>query len=754
MEERDQTKENTIFLSLMNRHYRLLTYHGTNIHDDVERLYQQSLVQARAYSGELDEGDDGRSDAASLSQSVETGSPCESSVPASTTSSSNADLNERRKPVRVFTQARKRRKTGHERGVYDKALLTGVDMPVRNIAHKESRHTHVVATLLKSEGVNGDCSELKGVGANGEGSSFSGEDLDMEKSKDVEDVGEDGVLLSEAGWNGANIVDESDTLTENEKDTAGERDEGPEGEGPDHTPSSGLLRSTGKDEKGGKGGKSEEAKNKGGRRDGGENRSAAGDGKGGSEERVDKEAKAEGRAGTSAPSPSSEREKFLLDTEDKTERFLERICLPYRRDADLRRALAQDCKAVLRAVKLSTDPALKPFTEKCMFAKDFTFFCGEKRTIFCSKIQLWRDVCADTGLEIPRSTFMQWIPNFNKPRTRSDLCPVCKRGLYLLNAERVLREQGLPGLTGANAEALRVYRLHIVGADIQRTALKKKIMGLDKNQAVILTDFKQDWPLPLSMSLEQQVFFGPNQVANLVFVVITKGDDGTTSYEYCHFLQRPSLKDAITVAECLFDFSRLPFIKKCTELHFFADCGSHFQNRCILYHLLGPQSFFGQKQVTITFFSEHHGKSLCDSSFGRLTQAVFQNLNDSAIKSLHRFINYLVWLRDSNKIIDTYQHPESNYHFYRFFISLFLFSFFSYLSPFFFHLCPMYLYVRTLFCPSDTLPIPTSPIAQSHSAVCTPSCITRTTRRGRFLLPLLSRPGLRQRVALYVFLCS
>jgi hypothetical protein len=54
LEEKDQIKANTIFLSLVNSHYRLLTYVGRNVEEDVERLYQLSITQARATQGEFD----------------------------------------------------------------------------------------------------------------------------------------------------------------------------------------------------------------------------------------------------------------------------------------------------------------------------------------------------------------------------------------------------------------------------------------------------------------------------------------------------------------------------------------------------------------------------------------------------------------------------------------------------------------------------------------------------------------------------
>jgi hypothetical protein len=169
----------------------------------------------------------------------------------------------------------------------------------------------------------------------------------------------------------------------------------------------------------------------------------------------------------------------------------------------------------------SSDPDIKRFAQKTLFAKDFRFFGGEKRTIFCSKSQLWRDVCIDTGLDLPWRTFWMWTRNFQQAKTRSDLCPICKRGLYLTNAERALKRKGKP-LSAANAEALRAYRLHVVGNEKQRSALKQSIATLQRGKLIVITDFKQDWSLPLTLSQEQQDFFGPRQVAHLVFVIIDR----------------------------------------------------------------------------------------------------------------------------------------------------------------------------------------------------------------------------------------
>jgi hypothetical protein len=185
----------------------------------------------------------------------------------------------------------------------------------------------------------------------------------------------------------------------------------------------------------------------------------------------------------------------------------------------------------------------------------------------------------------------------------------------------------------------------------------------------VLIDFKQDWSLPLTLSQEQQDFFGPRQVAHLGVVVITPLSEDSVHTEYYHFLQRPSKKDSVMVAECLLDLSVLPLVRDCKTLQFFADCGSHFHNTCVLYHLLSPASPFAGRTLSITFFAEHHGKSDCDSAFGYLTQKVLHGLNDGSIKCLFQFLKYLAWLQKP-RLQGGAAQISSNHHFLRYVVHM------------------------------------------------------------------------------------
>jgi hypothetical protein len=366
---------------------------------------------------------------------------------------------------------------------------------------------------------------------------------------------------------------------------------------------------------------------------------------------------------------------FRVETDEEIDEFLSKFSPRFKYGKQMNELLQKDCRDVLHWAMESEDDDVKAFTHRTLFAKDFKF--PQKRTMFTSRKQLWRDVRADTGLDIPWSTFCRWTKSIRKPRTRSDLCPVCARGSYLLNAQRVCERRG-EHLTGKNAEALEAYRQHVIGNEVQREGLRKAIERLQPGRAVILTDFKEDWALPLCLCGIQVDFFSPNQVAHLAFVVITRKDLTTVQYEYYHFLQNPPKKDAVMVGECLLDLRDVPSVKDAKILDFFADCGAHFLNRCVLYHLLSPQSPLVGHTVSITFFTEHHGKSVCDSAFGYLTRAVFCNLTEDRIITLPQFMQYLEELRNDEREEGGHSQIGKNNHFIQF-LSFFFFFFLVFL---------------------------------------------------------------------------
>jgi hypothetical protein len=337
----------------------------------------------------------------------------------------------------------------------------------------------------------------------------------------------------------------------------------------------------------------------------------------------------------------------------------------FRGGKEFNEMLKRDCRAMLEAAMKSEDAAMKPFTMPTLFAKNRIFFNNEKRTIFTSRYRFWSEVRADTGLDIPRTTFLSRTKAIRKARTRSDLCPICMRGSYLLTVQRILQRQGKP-LPADKARTLDAYRQHLIGNEIQREALLRSIARVTHKRVTILMDFKQDWALTLTKSEPGTKFFNPNQVAHLGFVVITRATETTVRYEYFHFLQNPSKKDAVMVAECFAQFRTAPeldVVRNAERLDFFADCGSHFQNRCVLFHLLSVHGSFPDKQVSITFFAEHHGKSVCDSGFGYLTRHVSDNLTDDQIDKLSKFYSFLQRLRTDGRGEGGKSTISRNHHF-------------------------------------------------------------------------------------------
>jgi hypothetical protein len=169
---------------------------------------------------------------------------------------------------------------------------------------------------------------------------------------------------------------------------------------------------------------------------------------------------------------------------------------------------------------------------------------------------------------------------------------------------------------------LRAFKEHQMCNEKQKACLKKKIDSLRGKRRVMIMDFKEDWGLALANEEIQDDFFTKNQVAHLGIVSIRRGIDGKLHYEYYHFLSNPSKKDGVMVGECLFLLKGIPEVKAATQLDFFCDCGAHFLNNCVIFHLLHPKGVLSEFRVTLTLFTEHHGKSICDSCFGYLARAV------------------------------------------------------------------------------------------------------------------------------------
>jgi hypothetical protein len=138
---------------------------------------------------------------------------------------------------------------------------------------------------------------------------------------------------------------------------------------------------------------------------------------------------------------------------------------------------------------------------------------------------------------------------------------------------------------------------------------------------------------------------------------------------------------AAFVVQALREVLSLPLFRSIHTLTWWSDGGPHFRNRQLLAALSHSELILGRKLDTqLNFLEPHHGKNICDSVFGHLSQLLRTHLPRSGI---HTFPQLLSYFRSVSKIPRTTSPtPAMSYTFLEYVLSpLLLFQIRSFVLP-------------------------------------------------------------------------
>jgi hypothetical protein len=157
-------------------------------------------------------------------------------------------------------------------------------------------------------------------------------------------------------------------------------------------------------------------------------------------------------------------------------------------------------------------------------------------------------------------------------------------------------------------------------------------------------DYKENWNTRTFLQEETSWdHWNPNGISHIAFVLLYK-EKGLIYKRVYNYLSEAKRHDTKFTVETLRMVRVEKEMQNISKLNLFCDVGPHFYNKFILHHIFNTP-LFGNKNVTLSFFPEHHGKSYCDSAFGTLSKAVRSNLPLPQVQSCADLIEFFVNLK-------------------------------------------------------------------------------------------------------------
>ena len=135
-------------------------------------------------------------------------------------------------------------------------------------------------------------------------------------------------------------------------------------------------------------------------------------------------------------------------------------------------------------------------------------------------------------------------------------------------------------------------------------------------------DFKQNMKIGGSARETARDFYHKSEITLLGFCVYYK-IQGVVKTKYVCFISENLSHDSFFVKEAIKELLKKPLFEEMNHLRFWSDCENHFRSKAVLYltlkELTHEYNFISVKQ---DFFSEYHGKSVCDTHFSEISTAL------------------------------------------------------------------------------------------------------------------------------------
>ena len=218
-------------------------------------------------------------------------------------------------------------------------------------------------------------------------------------------------------------------------------------------------------------------------------------------------------------------------------------------------------------------------------------------------------------LIIARSTFHKYKPvNVKKPKSRADVCPICKEYRQFKNA---IAKRPTTILSRQEEKLKAEFDFHVGMKGCQEERFAMDINTLKEKEAVVVMDFKANISLGRGPEEDSHVFFSAPQ--RTVFGAVAYFKQADKVYKVIFTIVSPVLKhDSLTLREmlgqCVFNHQVFQHFKVKRVNVWMDNAPQHFRNMETLGTFAGTQF-----STTLNYFAEYHGKSECDRHFGWLS---------------------------------------------------------------------------------------------------------------------------------------
>jgi hypothetical protein len=247
--------------------------------------------------------------------------------------------------------------------------------------------------------------------------------------------------------------------------------------------------------------------------------------------------------------------------------------------------------------------------------------------------------------EISLSSFRKYKPKqVVFPKRFTDMCPICVGGKQAKDALKNNPNLLAQDKTKYEA-AVKKMEEHIACHKARRQAYKDDKLNLTSNDVLIVMDFKQNIKLNKGHLEVSRDFFNAPSRSYLTLVTFYKEGE-TTKKKYWDFISRSLNHDAQFVADCIDQvLLQADFLKEGNRkrLIFWSDnCGGQFKNAKMLakYGRLSEAGYI----VDVNFFTQYHGKSVCDAHFALINRYYQNSTKDKGVfvDSTQSFIETLM----------------------------------------------------------------------------------------------------------------
>lgn len=231
----------------------------------------------------------------------------------------------------------------------------------------------------------------------------------------------------------------------------------------------------------------------------------------------------------------------------------------------------------------------------------------------------------------------KWI---KKARKRSDLCEICQKGKYIgkklkgsfhsacVDCDLVTCDISSQ-LTDQNrqfyesqTQRLKLYKDHQELVQHQRKSYKQQISDLLVDEAIIVMDFKENIKLQQSNEQIGKDFFNQPQRTLFGVALIYKDASGDIKKHFYDIFSKCLNHNSFFVMKALENVFNTNSFKehKFKRIIFWMDNGpGHFKTNEMVYNFREIQDKL-KVQVCWNYFTEYHGKNVCDSRFSIISR--------------------------------------------------------------------------------------------------------------------------------------